>query len=346
MHRTRFAALLGLLLTVSLLATACNSKPAAPAPATGDSTAAAAAKPPKKVSLILDWYPNAVHSFIYAAVSQGYFKAEGLDVDIKMPADDPTAGIKLVGTGSETFALYYQPDTLMAREEGVPVVSIGAVVRHPLNGLMVPTASGIKSPKDLVGKQIGFPGIPLNQALVNTMVAKDGGDPTKVKLTDVSFDLIPAIATKKTDGIAGGFLNHEKLVLEKQGIPMTYFAPQDWGVPNYYELVLITGEQTLKNDPATVAAFWRALAKGQEYVTQHPDDALKLVLDKQDKEFPLDKDVETQSLKLLLPLMSDAQHPFGSQSADDWKNVAAWLKQAGLIKGTTDPNTAFANPAK
>lgn len=77
------------MLTVFLL-TACNS-------GSGSSG-------PKKVSLVLDWYPNAVHSFVLAAEQQGFFKAEGLEVEIKMPAENPTDGIKLVGAGKETFA--------------------------------------------------------------------------------------------------------------------------------------------------------------------------------------------------------------------------------------------------
>jgi len=343
MNRKAAAALLSL----ALLAGCSKAQTAAPARETAPAAPAPTQTAPRKVSLVLDWYPNAVHSFIYAAEQQGYFKAENLEVEIKMPADNPTDGIKLVGAGKETFALYYQPDTLMARGEGIPIVSIAAIVRHPLNGLMVPTASGIKSPKDLMDKQVGYPGIPLNEWMVNTMVKTAGGDPAKVKLTDVSFDLIPAIATKKTDAIAGGFLNHEKLVLEKQGIPITYFAPTDYGVPNYYELVLITGEDTVQKERPMVDAFWRALAKGQEWVKAHPDDALKLLLSKQSKEFPLEEDVEKQSLKLLLNgLMEESGVKFGAQTAADWQKVAAWLVSQKAIKDSVKPEQAFVDLTK
>lgn len=309
----------------------------------GKATAPAA---PKQVSLVLDWYPNAVHAFILAAEKQGFFQAEGLAVQLKMPAENPTDGIKLVAAGKETFALYYQPDVLLARGEAIPIVSVAAIVRHPLNGIMVPAASGIKSPKDLAGKQVGYPGIPLNTSMVNTMVKTAGGDPATVKMTDVSFDLIPAIATKKTDAIAGGFINHEKLLLEKQGIPITYFAPTDFGVPNYYELVLITGEGTAKTDRSTVDAFWRALSRGQGWVKQNQKAALQLVLDAQNKEFPLDADVEAASLQMLLPLMEEAGVAFGTQRPADWAQVANWMTAQGALKSTVKPEQAFISIVK
>jgi len=321
-----------LLLALVIFMSGCGTQPAPTAP--------------KQVSLVLDWYPNAVHAFILAAEKHGFFKAEGLAVQVKMPAENPTDGIKLVAAGKETFALYYQPDVLLARGEAIPIVSVAALVRHPLNGIMVPTASGIKSPKELAGKRVGYPGIPLNTSMVSTMVKAAGGDAATVKMTDVSFDLIPAIAAKQTDAIAGGFINHEKLLLEKQGIPMTYFAPTDFGVPNYYELVLITGEGTAKTDRPTVEAFWRALSKGQEWVKQNQKAALQLVLDAQNKEFPLDADVEAASLKMLLPLMEDPGVKFGAQRSEDWAKVAAWMTAQGDLLGSVKPEDAFITVGK
>lgn len=334
------------LLALSLVAGCSAGKPAAPSTDAGKPAETQTAKPAKKVSLILDWYPNAVHSFIYAAEQQGYFKAEGLEVDIKMPAQDPTDGIKLVGAGKETFAFYYQTDLLQARAEGIPVVSVAAVVRHPLNGVMVPTASGIKSPKDLEGKQVGFPGTPLNEGMVSTMIKTAGGDASKMKMADVGFDLIPALFTKKVDAIAGGYINHEKLMLEKQGMPITFFSPADFGVPNYYELILIAGEDTAKKDTATVEAFWRALSKGQQWVKANKADALKLLLSKQDKEFPLEADVEQKSLDMLIPWMEDAGVPFGFQKPEDWQKVADWMVKGGYIKDNVKPADAFINVVK
>lgn len=134
----------------------------------------------QKVTIMLDWYPNAVHSAIYTAKEKGYFAKEGLDVDIKMPAEtnDP---LKLVAAGKVDLAISYQPQLIVSRAEGIPVVSLAAIVRHPLDCIMVPTNSSIHRPKDLEGKNIGYSSIDIEQAILNTMIQTDGGNPKKSK---------------------------------------------------------------------------------------------------------------------------------------------------------------------
>ncbi|PGY08377.1 ABC transporter substrate-binding protein [Bacillus sp. AFS031507] len=296
----------------------------------------------QKVSLMLDWYPNAVHSFLFVAEEKGYFKEQGLDVDIQMPADtnDP---LKLVAANQIDMALSYQPQVLVARSEDIPVQSIGAIVRHPLNQLMVPADGSIKSPKDLAGKTIGYPSIPLDEAIVQTMVKADGGDAGKIKMVDVGWDLIPAMATKKTDALIGGYINHEKLLLEKEGHPMRALNPADYGVPDYYELVMVASEKGLKEKPEVYKKFMAAITEGQKYVQEHPEDGLSIVMNHEDKTSPLEKDVETKSLEILLPLMEAKDKPFGYQDPETWKTTAQWLKDKKVIKDTLKAEDAFIN---
>lgn len=297
----------------------------------------------REVSVVLDWYPNAVHAFLYLAQENGYFEQEGLKVTFKMPAENPTDGIKLVGAGRETFALYYQPDVLVARtNEQIPIVAVGAVVRHPLNAVMARASKGLKSPRDLEGKTVGYPSIPLNLAIVRTMVRSAGGNPDKVTMKDIAWDLIPAVATDKVDAISGGYVNHERVLLEKQGIPLTVFRPTDFGVPDYYELVLITGEKTAREDRALVEAFWRAAARGFADMKKDPRHALDVLQKHQAKEFPLDREVEEKSIDILLPLMDPGDgRAFGVQDAATWRQVAEWMKGQGLLKGDVKPDAAF-----
>ncbi|GER70304.1 ABC transporter substrate-binding protein [Weizmannia acidilactici] len=299
----------------------------------------------QKITIMLDWYPNAVHSFLYVAQEKGYFKEQGLDVSIKMPSDtnDP---LKLVAANQVDIALSYQPQVLMARDENIPVQSFGAVVRHTLNRVMVPASSNIRSPKDLAGKTVGYSSIPLYEAAIRTMVKTDGGNPNKVKTVDVGYDLIPALATHKTDAIIGGFVNHEKLLLEKEGHAVRTFNPAKYGVPDYYELVLIANENKLKQQPEIFKKFLTAAEKGQQYVEKHSQKGLAILLKHEDPSSPLDKNVETKSLQILLPLMDEKNKPFAYQDPKSWEKVSDWLYQTKMTKTHINAEKAFTNLSK
>lgn len=296
----------------------------------------------EEVSLMLDWYPNAVHSFLYTAQEKGFFEEQGLDVNIQMPADtnDP---LRLVAAGKIDMALSYQPQVLVARSEDIPVKSFAAIVRHPLNQLMVPEDSSIQTPKDLAGKKIGYPSIPLDEAIIQTMVKTDGAVEAKVEMVDVGWDLIPAIGTKKTDALIGAYINHEKLLLEKEGHPMRTINPADYGVPDYYELVMVSSDEKLETSPELFEKFMKAVRKGQEFVAENPEQGLSNLMEHEDKTSPLEKDIETKSLEILLPLMDAGDEDFGSQNLSTWSLVAEWLKEYKIIKDSVDAEDAFVN---
>src|SRR5262249_22749783 len=111
------------------------------------------------VTVALDWYPNADHAGLYLAQAAGTFTAAGLKVDLYTPSD-PTVVLQTVGAGKDTFGISYQTDVLLARAQGVPVVSIAALVQHPLVCVMSLKTKGITRPADLKGKAVGYPGIP------------------------------------------------------------------------------------------------------------------------------------------------------------------------------------------
>ncbi|TKI55370.1 ABC transporter substrate-binding protein [Brevibacillus antibioticus] len=285
---------------------------------------------PTELTIALDWYPNAVHSFLYAAEEQGYFKDENLKVTMQMPSDsnDP---LKMAAAGKVDLAISYQPQLVQARAEGVPVVSVGALVRHPLNVIMTRQDSGIDTPQKLAGKNIGYPSLPLDESIVRQVVKHSGGDDSGLTFTDIGFDIVPALTAKKVDAVVGGYINHEQLILEKHGIPVNAFKPFEFGVPDYYELVLATSDETLGKKQKAVEGFLRAIGKGQDYVKNNKEKALDLLLAKQAADFPLEKDIETKSLDILIPLMDAGEKPFAYQTAESWQTLIDWMKKEKLI---------------
>ncbi|MBX6342864.1 MAG: ABC transporter substrate-binding protein [Thermomicrobiaceae bacterium] len=290
-----------------------------------------------KVSLALDWYPNSDHAGIFMAKERGYFKDEGLDPKIYTPAN-PDDVLKLVGTGKDTFGISYQTDVLQARAQGIPVRAIAALVQHPLNTVMALKESGITRPKDLEGKKVGTPGIPSDEALLATMLEADGSSLDKVQLVNVGYDLVPALIGKKVDAIIGGYETHEAILAEQQGHPVNVMRVEQWGVPDYYELVLVASDSTIEKQPELVQKFVRAITKGyQAAMADH-----KAALDVLVKEYPeTDRKMEEVGIERLAPLWTAGAPAFGWMDAQRWQRYEQWMEQRKLLDKPVDPNSAF-----
>jgi putative hydroxymethylpyrimidine transport system substrate-binding protein len=293
-----------------------------------------------QVTVALDWYPWSNHTGLYLAQQRRYLAAEGIEARIYTPAN-PDDVLKLVGAGKDTFGISYQTDVLLARAEGLPVVSIAALVQHPLNSIMTLKSSGITRPKQLEGKKVGYPGIPSDEAYLATMMKADGSSMDRVQLVNVGFDLVQSLISGKVDAIIGAYWVHESILAEKQGHPVNIMRVEEWGVPDYYELVLVTSESYLKEHPEVVMGFLRALAKGYaDALVEH-----KAALDALVKASPeTDRSLEEKGIELLAPLWKAPQgQPWGWQDPLRWNNYYRWMRDNGLLTRDMDPAAAFTN---
>ena len=297
----------------------------------------------RELTVVLDWYPNALHTFLYQAQEAGYFAEEGLTVNIQSPAGTNDA-LSMVAAGKADIGLYYQQDVIQARvEQDVPVKSVAAVVQAPLNIVLSLKEKDITEPADLVGKTVGYAGTELSEALIRSIMQKSGQDPSSVKMVDVGFDLMSSMVTGNVDATIGCLVNHEVPQMEKEGFEVNYFFPDDYGVPQYYEGIFLANDDMIANEPEVLAGFLRACQKGFEDFKNDTDTVLQVLLDNQDESnFPLDPDVEKQSCQTLLPLMETADAPFLSQSEACWQENIDWMYDEGLISTKPDVSEVMA----
>ena len=300
----------------------------------------------RELTVVLDWYPNALHAFLYQAEQAGYFAEEGLTINIQPPAGVNDA-MSMVAAGKADIGLYYQQDVIQARvEQGVPVKSIAAVVQAPLNIILSLKEKDITEPADLAGKTVGYAGTELSEALVHSIMQKSGQDPNSVELIDVGFDLMSSMVTGNVDATIGCLVNHEVPQMEKEGFEVNYFFPDDFGVPQYYEGIFLANDDMIENEPEVLAGFLRGCQKGFADFKNDTDAVLQVLLDNQDESnFPLDPDVEKQSCQTLLPLMETADAPFLSQSESCWQENIDWMYDEGLISSKPDVSEVMATIA-
>lgn len=283
-----------------------------------------------KMTVLLDWFVNPDHGPLYVAQEKGYFKDEGLAVEMIAPAD-PNDPPRLVAAGQGDIAVSYQPQLHLQVDAGLPVVRVGTLVATPLNTVIVLKDGPIKSIKDLKGKKIGFSVGGFEDALLGAMLEKHGLSLKDVTLINVNFSLSPALFAGQVDAIVGGYRNFElnQMAIEKK--EGRAFFPEEEGVPAYDELIFITAKNKA-NDPR-IGRFLNAVERGTQFLINHPDEAWSLFIrGRKDLDTELNKRAWKDSIARF------AHSPRALDNAR-YDRFAQFLKARGLIKTTPDVAT-------
>jgi putative hydroxymethylpyrimidine transport system substrate-binding protein len=284
--------------------------------------------PTERLTLVLDYFPNADHAPIYTAQATGAFERVGLDVQVQAPSD-PSAPLKLLQSGRADVAISYEPEVLLARDKGLPVVSIGALVQAPLTSVMSLDPK-IRSVADLRGKKVGTAGIPYQSAYLRTILQRAGVPPTSVEEINVGFNLVPAMLSRRVDATLGAFWNYEGTELERRGRRPTIIRMERAGVPTYDELVLTATEQTAKDRGPVLRRLLQALRQGAEAVREDPAAGVDPLLA---ANRDLDRGLQTAVVRRTLPLFfpEDRARPYGWQDPVAWERYGAWMLRNRLI---------------
>jgi putative hydroxymethylpyrimidine transport system substrate-binding protein len=292
-----------------------------------------------EVRVALDWFPWSNHSGLFIAQENGYYDDENMDVTIYTP-DDPSTVLLTVGAGQDDFGLSYQSVVLLAMEQDVPVVSIAALVQHPLNSVMALESSGIARPSDLSGNKVGFPGIPTDSLLLETMLKADGITLDDVEMVNVGFDLVLALISGQVDAIVGAYWVHESISAENQGFPVNIMRMEDWGIPDFYEIVMVASEDMVNEDPDLVQRFVRATMRGYREAVANPQAAIDILARAAPE---IDEAIERPGVDLLSPLWIEGDLDFGLQTTEKWVEFSAWMLEQGLLGSDVDASKAFTN---
>jgi putative hydroxymethylpyrimidine transport system substrate-binding protein len=279
------------------------------------------------LTVMLDFFPNADHAGLYAAQARGDYKRAGLQVKLQ-PPNDPSEPLRLLAAGRVDLAISYEPELLLARDKGLTLASVGAIVQRPLTSII--SLKNVAKPGDLQGKRVGTAGIPYQSAYLKTIEKAAGV--TGVKEVNVGFNLVPAMLSKKVDATLGGFWNYEGIQLERRHKHPKIIRVDQAGVPTYDELVVVAREDTLRtrDGAAKVRRFMQATAAGYNAVRADPNAGVDpLVAASKD----LDRGLQLASVKATLPaFFPPAGKPFGWQDLNAWGRYAKWMSDNNLLK--------------
>ena len=291
----------------------------------------------EKVTLLLDWFPNVDHAPLYVAQENKIFSKHGLEVEL-LWGGDPDAPLKLVATGEYPFAVSYQQSVTIARasEEVLPVKSIGLLVEHPLNTISFLKKTGIKTPVDFKGKKIGYTVAPLDVLLFNAIAANAGLSEDDYELINVGTNILAPLLSSQIDAVIGPFRNYEINMLKLEGAEADFFALEKHGIPDYYELVIITNDAYLENHPETTKKLMLAVQEAIKFTKEKPDDALQLFFRANPD---ATKELEELAFRDTLDLFATTQ----VQSEEKWDAFAKFAYEKGLISKTVEAKDCFIN---
>lgn len=294
----------------------------------------------EKVTFILDWLPNTNHTGIYTALEKGYFKEEGLDIEIIEPAD--TDANTLVAKGEGEFGVSFQEQVTFARtaKNPLPIKAVAAIIQHNTSGFASPAEKGIKTPKDFEGKKYGSWGTDLERAFLKSLMAKENADFEKLEILDlVSFDFFTSV-TNDVD-FQWIFYGWDGIAADVKEFPINFIKLQDVDPKlDFYTPVIITNEDTIKNKPELVKKFLKATTKGYEFAIENPEEAVEYLL----KHAPeTDREIAIASQKYLAEEYKKDAERWGEMELEIWENFGNWMNENGLLENKLDAKEAFTN---
>ena len=337
MRQATLAALFALVVVAACGQPATSSSPgssATPAPsaATAPSASTAVSAPPTKpVRLALDWTPNTNHTGFYVAQANGWYADAGVELRI-LPYGSTTPEA-LIAAGQAECGISFQDALTFAAAAGAPIVSVMAILQHTAQEIAVLGSSDIHRPRELDGRTYAGFGYPNEEPTLQAVIKADGGTGTfkSVTLDTAAYE---ALYAKRADFVIT-FSAWEGIEAGQRGIPIRTFAFDDYGFPDFYQVVLACDRRWLEAEPDLARAFLAATVRGFQLASDDPDAAAATLVAQNPGVFDANPDLPLASQRFLSKggYLRDEAGSVGRQSLAKWQGYSGFLYDHGLLTG-------------
>jgi NitT/TauT family transport system substrate-binding protein len=283
------------------------------------------------VTLRVDWLIKSYHAPFFLGVEKGWYRDAGIEPTIKEGRGSGNV-VQLVGNGSDTFGFAGADAVMRGVQNGIPVVSVAAIMPRNADSIFVLASSGIAKVADLKGRRIATTPGGTSDALLPAFLRGAGLSTSEVTIVPVDASLKAQVLLQgKVDAMNAPAW--ARSILKPGGAVLSFPYP-DYGV----EVVgygIIVSTQTAQTQPDLVARFVAATLRSWAYAVDHPDEALaaleKHAVDHARPELRPDNRVDlVEALRLVRPAVPGK--PFGTQSEGDWERMQAQLMSYGVVK--------------
>lgn len=294
----------------------------------------------KKVTVRLAFSYNGHRSPYLLGVDKGFYKEEGLDVEV-LEGRGVTSSMQLLASGEDTFAIIDPPSLMLGVAQGMPLVQVAQMYQVSPNALISWDEFNITKPADLEGRSVATLQGDMTTTMLYALLAKNGVDASKVKI--VASDggtRNQTFLAKRTEAITG-FPNDSYMSLsDTTGGGLRFFTYAEFGIDTMGDGIAAR-KDTVENSPEVVAGFVRASLRAYEYALEHPEEAIASLKARKDA---VNVEVEVEKLKATAVLLHAADDPDGKVGLSDeerWKAAETLMKEFGGLSTTVDDVTSY-----
>lgn len=285
----------------------------------------------EKVTIALDYAPNANYLGIYTALAKGYFADEDVKPKILPYANTPAE--TLIKSGKADLAISYPPDLVINRSQGLSYRAIAAVVAGNTTELAVLANSGYRRPAQLSGKLYGGFGVQSDKALVTEIMKRDGARDPKFRQVVVNTAALEALKSGRVDytAIFGGI---DDLQAGKMGIRLRSFPYRRYlgAAGNYPNAVFVASEETIQAQADLMRRTLAALARGYEFAAENPEEAARILIDANKATLGRDPATTIATSRITAKQFLDPQTgTWGPMSDADFTGLGSILRNGGAI---------------
>jgi ABC-type nitrate/sulfonate/bicarbonate transport system substrate-binding protein len=287
-----------------------------------------------RVSIALDGEPWVVQAGLFLARERGYYQDAGIDPYFHV-VSSREAALRALVAGQDELALVGGLDLVRARSEGTAALSLMPIAPRPLVALLA-RQGVIGRPRDLAGRRVVMPDDPLARTVVEAIMRGDGLDPARLILQAPGSDPIGALLAGQLEAV-GGYIPREGPAIEARGGQPVGFRPEQFGVPEYEEIVLAASDGARARRGDALQAFVNATLRGYVEAGRDPRAAADALI-------RADSDLDRRALERGLPELAPAWAA-GFQAdpkrEERWRAVVKFLADRGLAKADLDPKQLY-----
>ncbi len=270
------------------------------------------------------------------ATERGDFADSGLKVN-PIVAVGPLALTSYVVEGIDDIGVLHEPEVLLAKEAGAPIVILGSLISRPTAAMIWLQKSKIGGIGDLKGKTIGIPGFPFQEKFVGKVLAHGGLTLGDVKVKSVGDELVPELVGGGVDAIFGQW-NLQGAELEARGLKPVITHVKNVGIPAYDEMVLVARADCVSERPQVYRRFMSALARGTAAAVKDPAGVAHVVRAGDESNSETGRKAMRLQIAATLPLLSSAR-----LSPARARGLINWMHEEGMIQRKVPVAKLFAS---